>query len=95
MVSKAGIPTIRSDSALGVVRTIGSARPKPKVVISPLHLLEFTSDRSMYLEDENSATEARTRRITATGFPSSFRLTSANASIGGHATQHTVEILVL
>ena len=95
MVSMAGIPMIRNDSALGLVRTTGSARPKPKVVISPLHLLEFTSERRMCLEDEKSAAEVRTRRITAPRFPSSIRLTSAKASIGGHAIQHAVEILVL
>ena len=49
----------------------------------------------MCLEDEKSAAEVRTRRITAPRFPSSIRLTSAKASIGGHAIQHAVEILVL
>ena len=83
------------EAAGGWVRPTGSARPKPKVVISPLHLLEFTSERRMCLEDANSAAEVRTRIITAPRFPSSIRLASANASVGGHAIQHAVEILVL
>ena len=95
MVSMAGIPMIRNDSAVGLVRTTGSARPKPKVVIRPLHLLEFTSELRMCLEAANSAAEVRTRIITAPRLPSSIRLASANASIGGHAIQHAVEILVL
>ncbi len=95
MVSTAGIPTMRNDSGLGLVSRIGIASPNPKVVIRPLHLLEFISDRRMLLEHEKSAAEARKRMMTATIFPASFLLISANATNGGHAIQHAVETLVL
>ena len=95
VVSVAGYPTIRKDSVLGLVSTMGIASPKPKVVISPLHLIELTSDRRICLEEENSAAETKTRRAIAARFPSPIRFNSANASKGGHAMQHAVETLVL
>ena len=75
-------------------RTIGIARVNPIVVISPLHLLVFTSDPSILLDVEYRIAETRTRVRIAPRFPS-FRFTAAIASSNGQATQHAVEIRIL
>ena len=91
---RAGNAMTYNDSILELARIIGSANPKPREVLSPLHLLDFTSDERVLTELRKSISTTKISRIIPIDIPSSALLTSLKAKIGGHKIHDAVEVLV-
>ena len=90
----AGAAITYNDCILELASIIGNANPKPKEVLSPLHLLDFTSEERVLTVIIKSIRTTKISRRVPIEIPSLTLLTSLKARIGGHKMQDAVEILV-